>query len=390
MKRPAVKVKNICYNYLMGVGYKKSFFALFGVVLLSAACGRTGSPSELSTDRTAKSVPQIRPGVAPEADIISANDIKTTQTGQKPPQFVVLAFDGSRSLNMWRETLDFAQEMRAKQTPVHFTYFLSGVYFLNYRKAGLYQPPKKPAGTSLIGFADSNSDVEKRVAYVNRAISEGHEIGSHLNGHFDGSKWQLADWRREFSQFNNLIFNLTGNNGVSNQDASRYTINLSPSDLIGFRAPDLGRNNALYQVLAENKYAYDTSGVGQPNDWPKKMDNGLWEFPLAQINYGSSTAKILSMDYNFYFKQSKAKDIVKRGEPKWEQFLNETYGSYLNYFSANYKGNRAPVFIGSHFSEWNDGVYWESLKKFARDVCGQPEVRCVSFKELMDFLNAPS
>jgi hypothetical protein len=305
----------------------------------------------------------------------------------KQPQFVVMAFDGSRSLDMWQNTLDFAQEMSQAGHPVHFTYFLSGVYFLNWRKANSYLPPQKPAGTSLIGFADSNLDVEKRVAFVNRALAEGHEIGSHLNGHFDGSKWTLQDWQQEFSQFNNLIFNIAPNNDVDPLDAGRYNIHLSQADMIGFRAPDLGKNNAMYQVLKDNGYAYDTSGVGKATDWPKKLPNGLWEFPLAQINYATSTSKILSMDYNFYFKQSAAKDVAKQGDEKWNKFFNDTYTSYINYFNQNYQGGRAPVFIGSHFSEWNDGAYWEAMKKFAQDVCVQPEVKCVDFKELMDYLN---
>ncbi len=306
------------------------------------------------------------------------------------PQFVVMAFDGSYSLTMWKNTLDFAQELKSQGSPTHFTYFLSGVYFLNYRKAVRYHPPKYPEGTSAIGFADSNIDVEKRVAFVNRAIAEGHEIGSHLNGHFDGSKWKLKDWNVEFSQFDNLIFNLAENNDVDLSDMDRYKIKLSKQDLVGFRAPELGKNDDMYKALKEHNYLYDTSGVGQAEEWPKKTTEGIWEFPLAQINYASSTNKILSMDYNFYFKQSKALDVAKKGDEKWQAFYNDTYNSYINYFNANYSGNRAPVYIGSHFSEWNDGAYWEAMKAFAKQVCVRPEVYCVSFRELMQYSNTHS
>ena len=310
----------------------------------------------------------------------------TPATSGKPTQFVVMAFDGSRSLVMWQNTLDFAEKMKQQNTPVQFTYFLSGVYFLNYRNKNLYTPPQGKPGDSSIGFADSNLDVEKRVAFVNRAIKDGHEIGSHANGHYDGSKWGQKDWQQEFDAFDNLIFNIVQNNKVSPDDANKYTLNLKPNELVGFRAPDLGKNSAMLDALKNSGFTYDTSYAAKSDAWPTKTKNGLWEFPLATIKYASTTGNILSMDYNFYFKLSKAKDAAKQGDQLWTKFYNDTYTSYINYFDSNYNGNRAPVFIGSHFSEWNDGVYWQAMKDFAQTVCTKPEVRCVTFSELKNYL----
>jgi hypothetical protein len=356
----------------------KSFLKNTSIILaiagLAAGCrGKTDPVTSLPPSNIPTQTPTIPP--AP-----------TTTDSGKPPQFIVMAFDGSYSLPMWKNTLDFSKQMNDQGNHVHFTYFLSGVYFLNFRKASRYQPPQKPAGTSLIGFGESNLDIEKRVANVNRAIAGGHEIGSHVNGHFDGSKWSVQDWQQEFSQFNKLIFHIAENNDVSPEDAAKYTLQLKPSDVIGFRAPELGHNDNLWSVLAENNFKYDTSLSAAPDQWPKKMNNGLWEFPLARIQYATTTGSLLSMDYNFYFKQSKALDIAKKGDPVWNKFYNDTYTSYYNYFEHNYTGNRAPVFIGSHFSQWNDGVYWETMKNFAATTCTQPEVRCVTFKELLQYL----
>jgi len=55
-------------------------------------------------------------------------------------------------------------------------------------------------------------------------------------------------------------------------------------------------------------------------------------------------------------------------------------------FKHNYFGNRAPLDIGHHFSQWNGGTYWKALKRFAKTVCHQPEVRCVTYTELMNYL----
>ncbi len=51
----------------------------------------------------------------------------------RPPQFVVLAFDGSLNLDFWKESRQFAREAGVK-----FTYFISGTYFLNDSKKSLY------------------------------------------------------------------------------------------------------------------------------------------------------------------------------------------------------------------------------------------------------------
>lgn len=359
------------------------YIGFLGLIWLAVGCTRQPQANPTVSPATMRG--DVVPAASTTPPQRASTSTPVSESGH-PTQYVVMAFDGSYSLEMWQKTLDFAQQMGAEDKPVHFTYFLSGVYFLNWRKADRYLPPLKPAGTSLIGFADSNRDVERRVAFANRAISEGHEIGSHANGHFDGSVWAEKDWQQEFSQFDNLIFNLSQNNDVDPPDRERYTINLSKKDLVGFRAPDLGKNAALYAVLQKNGYRYDTSGVGKAGDWPKQDGNGIWRFPVAQISYGTTTSPILAMDYNFYFKQSGATDTVKKGEQEWDRFLGQTYESYINYFNKNYSGNRAPVYIGSHFSEWNDGVYWEAMQKFARAVCGKPQVKCVSFKELMQAL----
>jgi hypothetical protein len=65
----------------------------------------------------------------------------------------------------------------------------------------------------------------------------------------------------------------------------------------------------------------------------------------------------------------------------------EMLQSYQKYFEKNYYGNRAPVHVGHHFSRWNQGAYWRAFKRFAENVCGMPEVRCVTYRELADFMD---
>ena len=52
-----------------------------------------------------------------------------------------------------------------------------------------------------------------------------------------------------------------------------------------------------------------------------------------------------------------------------------------------YQGNRAPLVIGSHLESWNGGVYLKAVEDTVKEVCGQQDVQCVSFKQLADWLD---
>src|SRR5258708_7419375 len=147
----------------------------------------------------------------------------TKMKSGKPPQFILLSFDGSKNLQMWRDSRAFAQEMKQQNKPIHFTYFISGVYFLAPEYFRLYHPPGLSAGTSLIGFSDNKDDIPERIKQVNGALSEGHEIASHVNGHFAGYPWSKAQWEQEFDEINKLIFQWRGNNQLTGGDDLRLT-----------------------------------------------------------------------------------------------------------------------------------------------------------------------
>lgn len=303
-------------------------------------------------------------------------------------QYVLLAFDGSRSPDMWQKTLDFAREMKSQNAPVHFTYFISGVYFIPASNKMAYLSPGHATGTSAIGWGIGPNEIGTRIGYVNQAIADGHEIGSHANGHFDGSKWTEAQWDSEFDQFHKFTENTSNYVDLSKQPTEKQKINYPQSRAVGFRAPELGQDPALFKVLQKYQYLYDCSRTRKSTDQPYKTPEGVWEIGLSRINYASTTSQILSMDYNFYFKQSGAKDTAKKGTPEWQVMYNDMLTSYRRYFDVNYNGPHAPVSIGHHFSEWNDGVYWEVMKQFAREVCGKSDVRCISHEEYARILEA--
>lgn len=237
-------------------------------------------------------------------------------------------------------------------------------------------------GKSSIGWGGTdNNRIKTRTDFVERAYKEGNELGSHINGHFDGSKWTEENWDSDFKQFYHLIFDVYTINEIDKTRANPYSFD--KSEIKGFRAPLLGQNPALYNVLAKYDFDYDTSKTNAMNYWPEKI-NGVWNFPLAQVRIAGTGIRTISMDYNFYFAQSKGVSNPSGYSTYYKQMLN----TYLGYFSNNYNGNRAPVHIGHHFAKWNGSAYWDAMKEFAREVCGLPEVKCVTYSELVKFMEA--
>lgn len=295
----------------------------------------------------------------------------------RPPQFVIMAFDNCTELERWQELTEFAAQMNRDGDRVHFTFFVSGINFIADSSRAVYEGPHQRRGSSRINFGGSPQDVRRRIDYVNDLYRSGHEIASHAVGHFNGAAWSPGDWDKEFHSFSDLVQNVGPNNGLTDTKLA-----FAPADVIGFRAPYLAKSAGLYAALRSSGFRYDTSSVGSADAWPEKID-GIWRFNLAMLKVAGSGRNTLSMDYNFFMAQSRATTDPRRYEMAREQTLQ----TYLGYFKANYTGNRAPLHIGHHFSSMQGGAYNEALKSFARAVCGLPEVRCITYARLADFLD---
>jgi peptidoglycan/xylan/chitin deacetylase (PgdA/CDA1 family) len=298
---------------------------------------------------------------------------------ERPPQFIVMAFDNCTELERWQEFSEFAAEMNQDGDRLHFTFFVSAINFIADASRGVYEGPRARRGTSRINFGGSAQDVRKRVDYVNALHRSGHEIASHAVGHFNGASWSAAEWGKEFRSFGEILDKVAPNDGLEETAALAF-----PHDkVVGFRAPYLATSPGLYATLKSNGFRYDTSRVSRAEAWPEKVD-GIWRFNLVPLRIRGSGRNALSMDYNFFMAHSRAHPDPRRYEVYREQMLQ----TYLDYFKTNYAGSRAPLHIGHHFADYQNGAYREALKAFARAVCGLPEVRCVTYGKLADFMDA--
>ncbi|OEJ24532.1 hypothetical protein AR457_08305 [Streptomyces agglomeratus] len=306
---------------------------------------------------------------------------KKLKPGQKPPQFVVFSWDGALEGD---DHLFSHFRQVAKESDAHMTFFLTGIYLLPKTKSELYDPPQHNRGAAAISYP-TDEHIRTTLTQLGGAWKDGHEIGSHFNGHFcgagGGDDWSVKEWKSEIRQTYDFVKKWKSNTAFTDMPPLPFD---PDREFVGGRAPCLEGQKTLIPASKEFDWRYDASSPGGFQVWPSKKD-GIWDFPLQLLPYPGKDIQVLSMDFNFLYNQSEGKtDGDPAQYPTWKQ---TTKDAYSNGFNRVYNGSRAPLFIGNHFEQWNGGIYMEAVEELMRDVCPRKDVECVSFKELTDWMD---
>jgi len=301
--------------------------------------------------------------------------------GEQPPQFVVMSWDGAgeTSAALFSRFRNLAQQLKGSMT-----FFLSGIYTLPAHRKTLYRPPQHPVGASAIGYL-SDRAVHSTIEQVGLAWTEGHEIGTHFNGHFCGSggvsAWSAQDWKSEIAQAIAMVSQWRTNTGFTDLPSLPFDYR---RELTGGRTPCLQGGPALRSAAGTLKWRYDSSGTGT-QVWPTKFGNGLWNLPMQAIPFPGHSFEVIAMDYNMMYNQS----VNPNGDPgKRAIWQTQARDAFLAGFRRTYGSNRAPLIIGNHFERWNGGIYMDAVADAATQMAQHPDVKFISFRQLIDWLEA--
>ncbi|MEU2597887.1 hypothetical protein ABZ678_16290 [Streptomyces hirsutus] len=367
--------------------------------VITAVCAASLAGCGIGADGFGRESPgaeKAKPAPGPESAVRLIGDGSTAYTGaqphlkkperlkpgEKPPQFVVFSWDGAGEDS--QKLFSHFREV-AKKNDATMTYFLSGVYMLPEEKRDLYRPPQHSPGRSDIGFNDAEG-IAATVEQLRLAWLEGNEIGTHFNGHFCGAdggvgEWSVAEWKDEIAQAKWFVKAWKTHTGMKNEAPLPFDYD---KELIGARTPCLEGQENFMKAASELGFRYDTSGVNN-QVWPKKKQ-GLWDLSLQLVPFPGHSFEQLTMDYNFMVNQS---GTTTQGDPaKHELWGDQMRDGLLAGFRRAYDGNRAPLIIGNHFESWNGGAYMRAVEETVEAVCTKPDVRCVSFRQLADWLDA--
>ncbi|MEU8683993.1 hypothetical protein [Streptomyces sp. NPDC048611] len=307
------------------------------------------------------------------------------EPGQTPPQFVVFSWDGAGEVGngLFPRFLKLARDHGAAMT-----FFLSGVYLLPESQRHLYEPPNNPRGASDIGYL-SDDHIRETLKYVREAWLDGHEIGTHFNGHFCSGTgavrhWTPEEWQSEIDQAVAFVTRWRTHTGFTDMDPLPFDYR---KELVGSRTPCLLGQRNLLPTAREIGWRYDASSPGGVQMWPKKK-MGLWDFPLQQIPFPGHSFEVLSMDYNILANQSKnSTKAPPVNYPGWRQQATD---AYISGFRRAYETNRAPFFVGNHFEQWNGGIYMDAVEDAIKHIANEQtrDVRLVSFRQFTDWIDA--
>ncbi|MFJ1549035.1 hypothetical protein [Streptomyces sp. NPDC088246] len=304
------------------------------------------------------------------------------EPGQTPPQFVIFSWDGAGEVGngLFPRFLELAKDHEASMT-----FFLSGLYLLPESKKSKYRPPNNPIGASDIGYL-TDDHIKETLKCVRQAWFDGHEIGTHFNGHFCGgsgsvANWSASQWQSEIDQAVSFVTEWRTNTGWSDLDPLPFDYR---KELVGGRTPCLLGQDNLLPTARKLGWRYDASSPGGTQVWPQKRQ-GVWDLPLQGMPFPGHSFEVLSMDYNILANQSvnSTKGMPSR-YPGWRK---QAAQSYLAGFDRAYTTNRAPFYIGNHFEEWNGGIYMDAVEEALKKIAGKPDVRLVSFKQFVDWLD---
>jgi peptidoglycan/xylan/chitin deacetylase (PgdA/CDA1 family) len=254
----------------------------------------------------------------------------TSALSAKP---VLISFDGSGWLDVWEDTLDFG-----KLEGIPFTYFISAPYFINTEEAKEhpYWAPEELGKKPLIQLRSPSwqSGTDQRWGFINRATAEGHEIASHLVGHYDGVNWTYEQWMKEMKFF-------------------KFALRKYEHPIVGIRAPYLGVNKDYYRAAKEMGYHYDSSAVYKRPNATYGFDK---EIPIREIAIIGplNQKKTLPFDCNFV--------LVKNpnGADMERVFFDSLCHDYLT--------SPEPTLVCLHFEKVPGDPYMKAMKRFVRWV----------------------
>lgn len=293
-----------------------------------------------------------------------------------PVQYVLISFDGCVELESWRAWKAFTDKL----PDIRLTFFVSGSCFLLDERRDLYQGPGEERGKARIRFAGTKPQLQERTQLMNALFEGGHEIASHAVGHFDGAAWTAEQWLTEFRLFDELVNDFPDNNGIAGVNGLAF----NSTDVRGFRAPFLSAGPGLNSALAARGFIYDASSAGKAIDWPEKNKDSIWKFRLASIPLDGCRRTPLSMDYNLFVAQKLEIPEILSDEGRLEESVVD---AYLNYFKKNYFGNRAPIHIGHHFTDYCGKAYERALMRFIEKIAQRPDVKLCTYTQLADDLD---
>ncbi|MEI6787082.1 MAG: polysaccharide deacetylase family protein [bacterium] len=222
---------------------------------------------------------------------------------------------------------------------------------------------------------------------VNKLYAAGHEISVHTMTHSTSTNTGLATWRQEIVGCRKAL--------------SQYAA-IPLDDIVGFRAPYLKFNNAMFQLLGERGFRYDSSLLEWPGSASTNAANYLWPYTLeGGVVQSNSTGAFLIDPVPGLFEiplwnQVTSGVSAASMDPPDSMDSNTVSALWKTNFLLHYDGNRAPYGIYLHATTTNQwlsktNTQWRSdvLNEFIEWAQDHTNVWFLTMRDLADFMLSP-
>lgn len=234
-----------------------------------------------------------------------------------------------------------------------------------------------PRHNPVFDYAESMAQIRGKIENIRRLHEMGVEIASHTVRHERGGAWTREQWEHEIADHERIL-DLAG----------------LPRP-VGFRAPFLSVNEAMYEVLADHGYRYDASRSANSRRWPirhpvsgtpgagGRQRADLWLFGIPSVTIPGRERPALLYDLNMETRlRSAALASGRSTEQDVTAFMNEAFERAVEAeFRRRYRTGRAPLLISGH------GGFLDAISRFMRRVCFMDHVHCATFRDVVAFMD---
>ncbi len=305
------------------------------------------------------------------------------EPGQKPPQFVIFSWDGAGESR--QRALPALSRTRQGTRRGDDVLPLRDLSAARVEEVPL-RPPNNPRGASDIGYL-TDDHVKDTLKYVRQAWLDGHEIGTHFNGHFCGGsgsveRWTPAQWHSEINQAVSFVTEWRTNTGWENEDPLPFDYR---KELVGGRTLP-ARPGQPPADRAQAGLALRRQLARRPPDLAREARRRLGTCRSRRCRSPATPSR--SSRWTTTSLPTSRRIRPRACSSRYPGWRKQATDAYLAGFQRAYESNRAPFYIGNHFEEWNGGIYMDAVEEVIKKVADKDDVRLVSFRQYVDWLDA--
>lgn len=228
------------------------------------------------------------------------------------------------------------------------------------------------------------TNVQYTVPEVARGLYvAGHELANHTATHTTSANTDLETWRTELATLTAFLV---------------HEVGMREEEIVGFRAPFLETNQAMWEALEEFGFLYESS-IPEQLTTPPIVSTGLDAYVWPHtLDYGAASSCLANACpthpipglWTIPMWQWEGEDGFPHGVMDPATSSPDLLHEVLTFnFQQHYSGNRAPLGLYLHAGQSAFPGRPEALRAFLEGALAKPNVWLITMRGLIEWMRAP-